>query len=221
MLSRPIIEGLTPKTPVHTIFCIGRNYAEHALELNNLIPTSPVVFTKPLNSIIGSGGSIIIPPFSNDVHHEVEVVVAIGKGGKNISEAKALNYIFGYGIGIDVTARDVQQKLKDKSHPWDVAKGADTFAPISNFLPANRVPNPFDLELELKVNEEVKQSGSTKDLIFSIPFLISYLSTIFTLQSGDLIFTGTPKGVGPLAKGDKLKATLGDNLVSLNVDVKI
>ncbi|MEX1135968.1 MAG: fumarylacetoacetate hydrolase family protein [Balneolales bacterium] len=220
MSNRPIIQGLALETPIHTIFCIGRNYVEHARELNNPIPSSPVIFTKPLNSIVHDGDSIIIPSQSNDVHHEVEVIVAIGKTGKNITETDAMTHISGYGIGIDVTARDVQQKLKDKSHPWDIAKGADTFAPISKFVPVGRVVNPFDISLELQVNDEVVQKGSTKDLIFSIPNLISRLSAIFTLQPGDLIFTGTPEGVGPLNKGDKLTATLGQNLITLHVDVK-
>ena len=220
MPARPVIGGLNPETPIHTIFCIGRNYAEHARELNNPVPTSPVIFTKPLNTVIGDGESIILPSFSQDVHHEVEVVVAIGKKGKNISEANALNYISGYGIGIDVTARDVQQRLKEKSHPWEIAKGADTFAPLSRFLPVERISNPFDLELKLEVNNTLVQAGSTRDLIFSIPNLISRLSAIFTLEPGDLIFTGTPEGVGPLTTGDELVATLGDNLVDLRVTVK-
>ncbi|MEX2395818.1 MAG: fumarylacetoacetate hydrolase family protein, partial [Balneolales bacterium] len=201
MMNRPIIQGLVPETPIHTIFCIGRNYAEHARELNNPVPSSPVIFTKPLNSVIHDGQSIIIPPHTNDVHHEVEIIVAIGTAGKNIPESEAMAHISGYGIGIDVTARDVQQKLKDKSHPWDIAKGADTFAPISKFVSVSSVPNPFDIRLELQVNDRVVQKGTTKDLIFSIPDLISSLSAIFTLQRGDLIFTGTPEGVGPIIKG--------------------
>ncbi|MEX2639544.1 MAG: fumarylacetoacetate hydrolase family protein [Balneolales bacterium] len=220
MYIRPVIRGFTPELPVHTIFCIGRNYAEHARELNNPVPASPVIFTKPLNSVIYSGDSIVIPPHSGDVHHEVEVVVAIGKTGKDIPEAKALTYIAGYGIGIDVTARDVQQKLKDKSHPWEIAKGADTFAPLSSFIPAEQIPGPFDLGLELRVNDRIVQKGSTRDLIFPISDLISRLSSMFTLQPGDLIFTGTPQGVGPLKKGDQLNAILGDNLISLQVNVK-
>lgn len=220
MQNRPAIQGLSTEIPIHTIFCIGRNYAEHARELNNPVPTSPVIFTKPLNSVIHNGESIIIPPHSNDVHHEVEVVVAIGKTGSNISEADAMSHILGYGVGIDVTARDVQQKLKEKSHPWDIAKGADTFAPLSKFVSVERVVNPFDIDLELQVNDKVVQKGSTKDLIFTIPNLISRLSAIFTLQAGDLIFTGTPEGVGPLNSGDRLKATLGKNLISLHVDVE-
>lgn len=220
MPNRPVIQGLDPEIPIHTIFCIGRNYAEHARELNNPVPTSPVIFTKPLNSIIGDGESIMIPPYTSDVHHEVEVVIAIAKTGKNIAESDALGYIGGYGIGIDVTARDVQQKLKAKSHPWEIAKGADTFAPLSKFVRVEKVKNPFDIPLKLTVNDLMVQKGSTKDLIFSIPNLISRLSAFFTLQPGDLIFTGTPEGVGPLKAGDKLEAALGDNLVSLKVDVK-
>lgn len=214
-----LIPGLKPELAIHSIFCIGRNYSEHAKELQNVVPDQPMVFLKPVSSIIHDGESIVLPPQSSEVHHEVELVAAVGKGGKNIPEATALEHVAGYGLGIDVTARDLQQVAKQKSHPWTVAKGFDTFAPISTFIPAEAIENPQNLKLRLQVNGEVRQEGNTHDMIFPIAELIAYLSTIFTLSPGDLIFTGTPAGVSPIEKGDSITATLNDNLISLNISV--
>ncbi len=212
-----------PKTgetiAVHSIFCIGRNYAEHAKELNNPVPTEPIIFTKPPSSVIHNGEKIVLPPQSQAVHHEVETVVLIGKSGKNIPEPDAMNYIKAYGIGIDVTARDVQSRAKEKGHPWAVAKGFDTFAPLSDFVPASNIADAADISLHLTVNGERRQTGNSKDMLFPIPRLIAYLSNIFTLNPGDLIFTGTPEGVGLLSDGDKLVAVLGENLATLAVSV--
>ncbi|MDX1587093.1 MAG: fumarylacetoacetate hydrolase family protein [Balneolaceae bacterium] len=213
------IPGLEPDLNVNSIFCIGRNYAEHAKELKNVVPDKPMVFLKPVSSLVFDGESIFIPEQSREVHHEVELVVAIGKTGKNISESQALSYIKGYGIGIDVTARDIQQQAKEKSHPWSVAKGFDTFAPLSSFISSSNISNPQDLDLKIEVNGQVRQQGNTRDMIFPVKTLISYLSTIFTLNPGDLIFTGTPEGVSPIHAGDRIKATLGDGLAVLNVSV--
>lgn len=214
-----LIPGLKPELAIRSIFCIGRNYSEHAKELQNVVPNQPMVFLKPVSAIIGDGESIVLPHQSSEVHHEVELVVAIGKGGKNIPEATALQHVAGYGLGIDVTARDLQQEAKQKSHPWTVAKGFDTFAPISNFVPNDSIDNPQNLELSLKVNDQLRQKGNTKDMIFPVAELIAYLSTIFTLKPGDLIFTGTPAGVSPIQKGDSIKATLNENLIFLNIRV--
>jgi 2-keto-4-pentenoate hydratase/2-oxohepta-3-ene-1,7-dioic acid hydratase in catechol pathway len=205
---------------VGTIFCIGRNYAKHAKELNNAVPDEPVVFLKPESAIAYDKSAIVLPQRSKEIHHEVELVIAIGRQGKNIPPAQALQYIAGYGIGIDVTARDIQQKAKDNAHPWSVAKGFDTFAPISTFVTANRVQDPQDLELKLTVNDEVRQHGFTKDMLFPVADLISYLSGIFTLQPGDLIFTGTPEGVSPIADGDHIKAELADPEITLEVKAR-
>lgn len=204
--------------PINSLFCIGRNYAKHAQELNNEVPKQPMVFLKPNSSIIYDGDTIALPTQSKEVHHEVELVVAIGKEGKNITQSKALGYIAGYGIGIDVTARDIQQQAKDKSHPWTVAKGFDTFAPISSFVASKEIADPQDLELSISVNGKIRQQGYTKHMIFSIAELISYLSGIFKLQPGDLIFTGTPEGVSPIKKGDQIIAKLQD-VTSLSVNV--
>ena len=215
-----VVPGLKKRLHINTIFCIGRNYLEHARELNNPIPKNPVVFIKPITSIIYSEDTIILPPESHDIHYETEVVVAIGKGGKNIQEKEALDHVEGYGIGLDITARDLQQQAKEKSLPWTIAKGFDTFAPISNFVPASQIDDARNISFTLEINGELRQKGNTSDMMFPVNMLISRLSNYFTLNPGDLIFTGTPKGVGPLYSGDILKATLGDNLSTLNVTVE-
>lgn len=215
---RPTIPGLSHLT-INSIFCIGRNYVEHAKELNNPVPDNPVIFSKPVTSIIFSGDTIILPQYTDDVHHETEVVIAIGKPGKNIPRDEAMDYIAGYAIGIDVTARDIQSKLKEKSHPWEVAKGLDTFAPVSDFVIPDKVFDPADLRLALSVNGTLRQSGTTADMIFPIDDIISRLSEFFTLSPGDLIFTGTPEGVAKIEAGDELHAILGEQLTELKVDV--
>ncbi len=193
------------------IFCIGRNYAEHAKELNNPIPTSPVVFTKPTSSICYDQENLVLPKQSNRVDHEVEVVLVIAKTGKNIPESEAHKYISHIGVGLDFTARDLQDKAKEKSLPWSIAKGFDTFAAISHFHPFDgNVEKLSNIAFSLEVNGEFRQKGHTKNMLFSIPTIISYLSTIFTLSEGDLIFTGTPEGIATLKAGDKLTARIED-----------
>jgi 2-keto-4-pentenoate hydratase/2-oxohepta-3-ene-1,7-dioic acid hydratase in catechol pathway len=204
---------------VQTIYCIGRNYAKHAIELKNAVPDEPVVFLKPAASIIQHQESIVIPRQSNDVHHEVELVLCIGKKTKNVSRKAALSYINGVGIGIDVTARDLQSKSKKAGKPWSIAKGFDTFAPVSSFQKTDSSTTYHQTEVELFVNDELRQSGNTKDMLFPVPFLIQYLSEIFTLYPGDLIFTGTPEGVGPIQPGDVLRATLNNPKSELEVSV--
>lgn len=213
-----IIPGLN--LPIKTVYCIGRNYAEHAKELNNPIPSSPIVFLKPQSSICYNGDTIVIPQQSDDVHHEVEIVVCISKMGKNISELDAPNYIAGIGVGIDFTARDIQQKAKEQGHPWAIAKGFDTFAPISNFVPIKNVPNTQNISLQLLVNNEIRQTGNSSQMIYNINTLVSYLSTLFTLYPGDLIFTGTPSGVSSIKSGDSVTASLNEDMVTLSVSVK-
>lgn len=213
------IPGL-PDLTVGNIFCIGRNYSKHAEELGNTVPDQPMVFLKPTSSIIYNGDAIVLPEQSQNVHHEVELVIAIGKEGKNISEGNARHYIAGYGIGIDVTARDIQQKAKDNRHPWSVAKGFDTFAPISRFVAVQPSTDFSAMKLSLAVNGEVRQHGKTSHMIFSVDTLIAYLSTIFTLSPGDLIFTGTPEGVSPIMAGDSIVATLNKNEIQLKLSVQ-
>ncbi len=212
----PRIQGLN--TPIHTIYCIGKNYEKHARELGSEPPSSPMVFLKPLSSICFDGSRIQLPVQSSDIHHEVELVVAISKTGKNIPAEEAKEYISGFGIGIDFTARDLQQKAKKYGHPWSVSKGFDQFAPISHFISFNDSSIP-DFNLELKVNGESRQKASTSEMIFGVQTLISYLSNIFTLEEGDLIFTGTPEGVSAVKAGDEVTATLNNGLTSLTVSI--
>jgi len=202
------------------VYCIGRNYAGHARELNNPIPERPLVFQKPTSSLVAQGGAIILPPESQDVHHEVEVVVAIGREGRRIDPDAALDHVLGYAVGIDVTARDIQREAKAKGHPWTVAKGFDTFAPLGAFVDASVVPDPQNLDVLLEINGAARQRGNTSQMLFPIPQLIAYLSTIVTLKRGDLIYTGTPEGVGALQAGDVLHASLGDGLAMLDVRVE-
>lgn len=200
------------------ILCIGRNYAKHAAELNNPLPEEPMVFLKPSTALLPSGGTIILPQQSEDVHHEVELVAVIGTGGRFISEDDALDHVAGYAVGLDMTARDLQSAAKKKGHPWSVAKGFDTFAPLGNFIAAEQVADPQQLHLTLKVNDAVRQEGNTADMIFSVATLIAHCSRIFTLEPGDLLYTGTPEGVGPVQVGDVLHATI-DGFPMLRVDV--
>ncbi len=190
------------------LLCIGRNYAAHVREMGDVadLPTEPVVFLKPPTALIGNGEEVVIPSMSSDVHHEVELVVVIGTPGRQIEEDRAMDHVAGYALGLDMTARDLQSRAKDARAPWSVAKGFDTFAPLGEIVGAEAVSDPHELEIELSVNGFVRQRGSTRDLIFPIPKLISYLSRIFTLEPGDLIYTGTPEGVGPVKSGDVLEA---------------
>ncbi len=204
---------------VRTVYCIGRNYTAHARELNNPVPGEPVVFIKPNSAVVANHRSIIIPRQSNDVHYEAELVVAIGQGGRDIPLETAMDHVGGYGVGIDVTARDLQQIAKEKSLPWTVAKGFDTFAPMSDFVDASALPNPDAIEFTLDINGERRQSGKTSHMLFPIPFLIHYLSGIFSLYPGDVIYTGTPEGVGKLNVGDQLVASLLGTEITLEVDV--
>lgn len=217
-MSKQSLPGL-PDLEIGNIYCIGRNYVEHAHELKNEVPDQPLVFLKPASSVIFDGDQISIPNQSSNVHHEVELVVAIGKAGKNIPKEEALEHLSGYAVGIDVTARDIQQQAKEKSHPWTIAKGFDTFAPLSSFVSKHHIADPQNIDLKISVNGETRQSDNTKLMIFSVAELVSYLSTIFTLQPGDLIFTGTPKGVSPIKPGDTIEATLNDGLTYLTVTV--
>lgn len=201
------------------LLCIGRNYASHVAEMKSEILEEPVVFLKPSTALVGQGGRIVLPPMSNDVHHEVELVVAIGRGGKNIAESEALEYVDGYAVGLDMTARDLQARAKQQGLPWSIAKGFDTFAPVGAFTPAHKVRNPQRLDVQLSVNGTVRQRGNTADMLFPVARLIAYCSRIFTLLPGDLLFTGTPEGVGPVQDGDVLEARI-TGLPELRVKVK-
>jgi 5-carboxymethyl-2-hydroxymuconate isomerase len=190
------------------ILCIGRNYVDHIHELGNELPAAPVIFMKPASSVIYNGESIVIPAYSNDCHHEGELAVLIGTTGKNIPQDKALDHVSGYGAAIDLTLRDVQGELKKKGLPWDIAKGFDTACPLSDFTPAEQVTDPQQLQIRLSVNGEMRQDGSTALMINPVREIISHLSTIFTLEPGDIILTGTPAGVSRIVSGDSLVAEI-------------
>ena len=202
------------------LLCIGRNYAAHVREMGDVadLPTEPVVFLKPSTALIPSAGTVVLPHQSNDVHHELELVAVIGEGGRHIAESEALNHVAAYALGLDLTARDLQAKSKANKGPWSIAKGFDTFAPLGPLTAASEITDPQSLTIELKVNGEARQHGSTAHMIFPVARLISFLSSVFTLEKGDLIYTGTPEGVGPIRDGDVLEAT-GAGLKPLCVDV--
>jgi 2-keto-4-pentenoate hydratase/2-oxohepta-3-ene-1,7-dioic acid hydratase in catechol pathway len=201
------------------IFAIGRNYAEHIKELNNERPEEPVIFTKPDTAILRNNEAFYYPTFSKDIHYEAEILLKIEKEGKNIEQKFAHKYYKEIGMGIDFTARDLQQKAKEKGLPWDIAKGFNGSAPISEFIPLASIKDLQNLNFSLKVNGELKQQGNTSLMIFSFDYIISYLSQFFTLKKGDIIFTGTPKGVGPVKIGDRLQAFIED-MPMLSFEVK-
>lgn len=186
------------------IFGIGHNYKKHILELGSAFPSEPVVFTKPETALLKKNEPFYHPAFSQNIHYELEVVVKIGKNGKNIEPEFASHYYHEIGLGIDFTARDLQQRLKEKGLPWDIAKGFNHSAPISNFVPLSDFKEIQDIDFCLEVNGETKQVGNTSDMIFTVDQLIVYLSKFFTLKTGDLIFTGTPHGVGKISIGDQM-----------------
>lgn len=202
------VRGTTEEIPVGKVLCLGRNYVEHAREMKADIPRQPVVFIKPSTAIIHTGEEIVIPTISREVHHEVELVVAIAKTGKNIPPERAHEFILGYGVGLDMTLRDVQTEAKNKGLPWSVAKGFDTSAPVSNIVPTRLVGKPSELVIRCTVNGVVKQQTRVDRMTFSVEEILAYLSTIFTLERGDVVFTGTPEGVGPVRAGDTVTAEL-------------
>ncbi|MBO8175273.1 MAG: fumarylacetoacetate hydrolase family protein [Thermococcus sp.] len=205
MIRLPFRDGFYEVNP-SKIICLGRNYAEHAKELGHEVPKEPVIFLKPPSALIGPNQTIILPKKSREVHHEVELAVIIGKRGKNIPRERAMDYVLGYTILLDITARDLQWEAKRKGLPWTVAKGFDTFAPIGPRIVDKRELDPNDLEIGLKVNGEVRQLSRTSKMIFKIPEIIEYISSIMTLEKGDIIATGTPEGVGPLRHDDIVEA---------------
>ncbi|MBL7841043.1 MAG: fumarylacetoacetate hydrolase family protein [Cyclobacteriaceae bacterium] len=202
------------------IFAIGRNYVEHIQELNNERPDEPVVFTKPDTAILRNNAPFYLPDFSKDIHHEVELVLRVCKEGKNIEDKFAHKYFDAIGLGIDFTARDLQQKAKEKGLPWDIAKGFNGSAPMSDkFIPVSEFKNLKDINFSLQIDGELKQKGNTSLMLFSFDYIIAYLSKFFTLRTGDLIFTGTPKGVSAVKAGNVLSGYI-ENEKLLEFEVK-
>lgn len=209
-----------PDLSYGTVYCIGRNYSEHIEEMKSSRTKDPVVFLKPRSSIIHSGESVVIPKQSSDVHHEVELVLLIGKTAENVSPDNALDYIKAFGVGIDFTARDLQSEAKKSGKPWSLCKGFRTFAPVGNLVPYYGNTDMDRLQLTLTVNGENRQNDNTDLMIFNSAEIISYLSHQFTLTPGDLIFTGTPKGVSSVTRGDIITGKIGDGLSTIDVDVQ-
>lgn len=206
--SLPVV-GREERFPIRRVFCIGRNYAEHAREMGATVDKdTPMFFGKPADAVVADGADVPYPSATQDLHHEVEMVVALSAGGSRLTPAQAAAAVFGYGVGLDLTRRDLQAIAKAKSHPWDVAKGFDHSAPVSALRPAGEATPGPDTAISLRVNGELRQQGRLGDMIHGVPEIIAVLSTLFELKPGDLIFTGTPAGVAALQRGDRFHAEL-------------
>lgn len=201
------------------IFCIGRNYADHAKELNNPVPVGePLIFMKPNTAMLVNNKPLYYPDFTKDLHYEGEIVLRICKNGRSVQPEFASRYYDAVAFGIDFTARDVQDRLKSKGQPWEIAKGFDRSAPLSKFIPLEELPDPSNIHLQLKKNGEIVQDGHSSDMIFSFDALICHISRYFTLHKGDMIFTGTPAGVGPVQISDVLEGFIeGRHLLTCHI----
>ena len=206
--SLPIV-GSDQRFAIRRVFCIGRNYAEHAREMGAAVDRSaPMFFCKPADAVVGDGAEVPYPSATHDLHHEVEMVVALGGGGRDIVPEQALSLAWGYGVGLDLTRRDLQAQAKAKGHPWDVAKAFDHSAPVSALLPAQVAVPGADTVLQLHVNGGLRQQTTLGQMVHDVPHIIAALSGLFELKAGDLIFTGTPAGVAALERGDRFLAEL-------------
>jgi fumarylpyruvate hydrolase len=200
------VEGTEAAFPVARVFCVGRNYAEHAVEMgHDPHREPPFFFMKPATAVVPNGGLLPFPPATDDLHHEVELVVALSRGGERISVERAMEHVFGYAVGLDMTRRDIQAKAKEMGRPWDMGKGFDRSAPISTLRPASAIGHPDAGAIWLRVNGELRQEGDLGQQIWKVPETIAYLSTLVELRPGDLIMTGTPRGVGKVLRGDHLE----------------
>jgi fumarylpyruvate hydrolase len=205
--------------PVRRVYCVGRNYAAHAREMGgDPSREPPFFFTKPADALVTGGADTPYPPATENLHHEVELVLAIGQGGADISVETALAHVFGYAVGLDLTRRDLQEQAKAARQPWDMGKGFDASGPIGMIVPAMSIGHPSEGHIALQVNGETRQSGDLDDMIWPVPEIIAALSRLVRLAPGDLIFTGTPDGVGPLARGDSLRGEIaGVGLVETRI----
>lgn len=213
------VKGTDARFPVHCIYCVGQNYADHAIEMGG-DPTRnpPFFFQKNPDRLVIEGGDFPYPPKTEDVHHEIELVVALKSGGSDIPVEKALDHVYGYAVGIDMTRRDLQAVAKKAGRPWEVAKAFEHSAPCSAVVPAGETGHPEQAAISLAINGEMRQSGNLNQMIWKVPETISYLSSLFDLQPGDLIFTGTPAGVGPVKRGDRLEGKVdGVGILSVTV----
>lgn len=200
------VEGRAERFPVRRVYCVGRNYAAHAREMGHDPDREPpFFFLKPADAVLAGGGAMPYPPATSDLHHEIELVAAIGKGGRDIPAERALEHVFGYAVGLDMTRRDLQAQAKKLGRPWDMGKGFDHSAPCSAIVPAERIGHPSKGAIWLDVNGERRQTGDLADLIWSVPETVAYLSGLVELFPGDLIYTGTPEGVNAVVRGDRLR----------------
>jgi len=200
------VAGRNDQFPVRHVYCVGRNYAEHAREMGHDPEREPpFFFMKPADAIVGNGATIPYPQVTKDLHHEIEMVVAIGKDGANIAVEKALDHVFGYGVGLDMTRRDIQGEAKKMGRPWEMGKAFDNSAPCTALKTVAMAGHPAKGAIWLKVNGAVKQKGDLSEMIWNVPEMIAYLSKLITLRAGDIIMSGTPAGVGPVKAGDKLE----------------
>ena len=200
------VEGSAARFPVRRVFCVGRNYAAHAREMgSDPSREPPFFFTKPADAVVPASGTLPYPPMTQDLHHEVELVVALGAGGADVPVEDALALVWGYGVGLDLTRRDLQAAAKDAGRPWDMAKGFDASAPCSALRPASETGHPAQGRIWLEVNGQVKQQGDLNEMIWPVADVISYLSRFVRLEAGDLIYSGTPSGVGALQPGDRVR----------------
>jgi fumarylpyruvate hydrolase len=213
------VNGTDKHFPIHRIYCVGRNYADHAIEMGgDPSRETPVFFQKSADCMVPSGSEIPYPPASQDVHHEIEFVVALGKGGKDVPSQTARDLVFGYAAGFDMTCRDLQAQAKKSGTPWEMAKSFEASAPCSAIAPASAIGHPETARIWLEVNGTPKQNGDIGQLIWKVPEIIAHLSRFFTLRPGDLIFTGTPAGVSRVQRGDKLHGGI-DGVGELTVTV--
>lgn len=191
--------------PVRRVYCVGRNYSDHAAEMGADTREPPFFFSKPADALVPSGGEVVYPPMTSNLQHEVELVVALGQGGADIPSGQALDCVFGYAVGFDLTRRDLQASAKDKGHPWEMGKGFDQSAPISTLVTVGEAGHPMNGAIWLKVNGELRQSGGLSRMTWNVAEIIANLSTYVRLEAGDLIFTGTPAGVSTVVRGDALQ----------------
>lgn len=213
------VKGTEERFPVHRIYCVGQNYADHAIEMGG-DPTRnpPFFFQKNPDNLVIDGGDFPYPPKTEDVHHEIELVVALKKGGSDIPVETALDHVYGYAVGVDMTRRDLQTVAKKAGRPWEVAKAFEHSAPCSAIVPVSQVGHPQSAAITLRINGEQRQAGDLNQMIWKVPETIAYLSSLFVLQPGDLIYTGTPAGVGAVKRGDLLQGSV-DGVGTISVKV--
>lgn len=207
-MKKIVLKNSSEQYNIGKLICVGRNYSDHAIELGNEVPEYPLIFIKPSSAVIFSGDKIIYPSFSKEMHHEVELVLLIGETLKNATDEQCASAIKGYGVGLDMTLRDLQAELKKKGHPWTIAKCFDTSAVLSEFISSDEHKLTLSEQIQLFINEEKRQDETLNKMLFNPIEILKYISSLMTIEPGDLIFTGTPAGVGKVKSGDQLRAKI-------------